>query len=163
MHSEILDIESLDMEARGIGHMRNEDGTQGKVIFVEGALPGERVSFETLRKKKNWESGRMVTLQKASSMRVEPKCPHFWHCGGCSMQHLEPSAQVAMKQRVLEDNLWHISKVKAETIMRPMYGPTWGYRYRARLSVRHVAKKDTVLVGFHEKRSAFVADMSDCK
>jgi 23S rRNA (uracil1939-C5)-methyltransferase len=159
-----INIKSLDMDARGVGHLAdNEDGTPGKVIFVEGALPGERVSFETLRKKKNWESGRMVTLARASSMRVEPKCPEFDHCGGCSMQHLEPSAQVAMKQRVLEDNLWHIGKVKAETIMRPMYGPTWGYRYRARLSVRYVPKKETVLVGFHERSSSYVADMKTCK
>jgi 23S rRNA (uracil1939-C5)-methyltransferase len=159
-----IDIKSLDMDARGVGHLAdNEDGTQGKVVFVEGALPGERVSFETLRKKKNWESGRMVTLARASSMRVEPKCPEFDNCGGCSMQHLEPSAQVAMKQRVLEDNLWHIGKVKAETIMRPMYGPTWGYRYRARLSVRYVPKKETVLVGFHERSSSYVADMKTCK
>jgi 23S rRNA (uracil1939-C5)-methyltransferase len=163
MHDTIIDITSLDMDARGVGHLENEDGTPGKVIFVEGALPGERVSFLTFKKKKNWEAARMTTLHKASSMRVAPACQHFDNCGGCSMQHLEPSAQVAMKQRVLEDNLWHISKVKAEHIMRPMYGPTWGYRYRARLSVRHVAKKDTVLVGFHEKRSAFVADMTDCK
>jgi 23S rRNA (uracil1939-C5)-methyltransferase len=96
-------------------------------------------------------------------MRVDPPCPEFGNCGGCSMQHLEPSAQVAIKQRVLEDNLWHIGKVKAETIMRPMYGPTWGYRYRARLSVRYVATKETVLVGFHERSSAYVADMKDCK
>lgn len=163
MQEIFIDIKSLDMDARGVGHLDNEDGTPGKVIFVEGALPGERVSFETLRKKKNWESGRMVTLQKASSMRVEAKCPHFDHCGGCSMQHLEPAAQVAIKQRVLEDNLWHIGKVKAETVMRPMYGPTWGYRYRARLSVRYVAKKGTVLVGFHERSSSYVADMTDCK
>jgi 23S rRNA (uracil1939-C5)-methyltransferase len=163
MQETFINIKSLDMDARGVGHLENEDGTQGKVIFVEGALPGERVSFETLRKKKNWESGRMVTLQKATSMRVEPKCPHFWHCGGCSMQHLEPSAQVAMKQRVLEDNLWHIGKTKAEHIMRPIHGPTWGYRYRARLSVRWVAKKDTVLVGFHERHSSFVAQMTSCE
>ncbi len=163
MQETFINIKSLDMDARGVGHLENEDGTPGKVIFVEGALPGERVSFETLRKKKNWESGRMVTLQKASSMRVEPKCPHFWHCGGCSMQHLEPSAQVAMKQRVLEDNLWHIGKTKAENIMRPLYGPTWDYRYRARLSVRYVAKKGTVLVGFHERHSSYVADMTSCE
>jgi 23S rRNA (uracil1939-C5)-methyltransferase len=163
MQETFIDIKSLDMEARGVGHLENEDGTPGKVIFVEGALPGEQVSFETLRKKKNWESGRMVTLRRASSMRVEPKCQHFDHCGGCSMQHLEPSAQVAIKQRVLEDNLWHIGKVKAETIMRPLQGPTWGYRYRARLSVRYVPKKETVLVGFHEKHSSYVADMTDCK
>jgi 23S rRNA (uracil1939-C5)-methyltransferase len=163
MPDHIIDIKSLDMDARGVGHLRNEDGSPGKVIFVEGALPGERVSFLTFKKKKNWEAARMTALHRESALRVTPPCRHFDTCGGCSMQHLEPSAQVAMKQRVLEDNLWHISKVKAETILRPMYGPTWGYRYRARLSVRHVAKKDTVLVGFHEKRSAFVADMTDCK
>lgn len=163
MQETFIDIKSLDMDARGVGHLANEDGSPGKVIFVEGALPGERVSFETLRKKKNWESGRMLTLQRASSMRVEPKCQHFGYCGGCSMQHLEPSAQVAMKARVLEDNLWHIGKVKAEMIMRPMYGPTWDYRYRARLSVRHVPKKGGVLVGFHERGSAYVADITTCE
>ena len=158
-----LTIKSLDMDARGVGHLANQDGSPGKVIFVEGALPGEKVSYVTFKKKKNWEAARMTVLHKASPLRVTPYCQHFDYCGGCSMQHLEPTAQVAMKQRVLEDNLWHISKVKAENIMRPMYGPTWGYRYRARLSVRHVVKKGTVLVGFHEKRSTFVADITDCK
>ena len=162
MQEIFIDIKSLDADARGVGHLENEDGTQGKVVFVEDALPGERVSYEVKRKKKNWEAGRMVTLKKASSMRVEPRCEHFGVCGGCSMQHLEPGAQVAIKQRTLEDNLWHLSKVKAENIMRPMYGPTWGYRFRARLSVRHVAKKGTVLVGFHERGSAFVADIRYC-
>jgi 23S rRNA (uracil1939-C5)-methyltransferase len=162
MHETFIEIKSLDADARGVGHLENEDGSQGKVIFVEDALPGERVSYEVKKKKKNWEAGRMVTLQRASSMRVEPRCEHFGYCGGCSMQHLEPTAQVAMKQRTLEDNLWHLSKVKAENIMRPMYGPTWGYRFRARLSVRHVAKKGTVLVGFHERGSAFVADIRYC-
>ena len=158
-----IDIKSLDMDARGVGHLVNEDGSQGKVIFVEGALPGERVSFLTFKKKKNWEAARMTELHRATPLRVAPACQHFDQCGGCSMQHLEPSAQVAMKQRVLEDSLWHISKVRSENIMRPMYGPTWGYRYRARLSVRHVATKEAVLVGFHEKRSAYVADMTACK
>ncbi|MCC6071643.1 23S rRNA (uracil(1939)-C(5))-methyltransferase RlmD [Massilia sp. GCM10020059] len=162
MQDKIIDIKSFDMDARGVGHLDNEDGSPGKVIFVEGALPGERVSFETTKKKKNWEAGRMTVLHRESSMRVKPRCPHFGVCGGCSMQHLEPSAQVAVKQRVLEDNLWHISKVKAGTIMRPMYGPTWGYRYRARLSARYVAKRETVLVGFNERGSGFVADITEC-
>ncbi|MBD8532527.1 MULTISPECIES: 23S rRNA (uracil(1939)-C(5))-methyltransferase RlmD [unclassified Massilia] len=162
MQETFIEIKSLDADARGVGHLENEDGTQGKVVFVEDALPGERVSYEVKKKKKNWEAGRMVTLQRASSMRVEPRCQHFGYCGGCSMQHLEPTAQVAIKGRTLEDNLWHLSKVKAETIMRPMYGPTWGYRFRARLSVRWVAKKETVLVGFHERASAFVADITFC-
>ena len=162
MQETFIDIKSLDADARGVGHLENEDGSPGKVIFVEDALPGERVSYEVKRKKKNWEAGRMVTLQRASSMRVEPRCEHFGYCGGCSMQHLEPSAQVAIKQRTLEDNLWHLSKVKADNIMRPMYGPTWGYRFRARLSVRHVEKKGTVLVGFHERASSYVADIRYC-
>ncbi|MGX4642205.1 23S rRNA (uracil(1939)-C(5))-methyltransferase RlmD [Massilia sp. SYSU DXS3249] len=162
MQETFIEIKSLDADARGVGHLENEDGTPGKVIFVEDALPGERVSYEVKRKKKNWESGRMVTLQRASSMRVEARCEHFGYCGGCSMQHLEPSAQVAIKQRTLEDNLWHLSKVKAENIMRPLYGPTWGYRFRARLSVRHVEKKGTVLVGFHERASSYVADIRYC-
>lgn len=159
----IIEIKSLDMDGRGVGHLQNEDGTQGKVIFVEGALPGERVSFQAYRKKPKWEAGVMTTLHSESSLRVKPKCEYFGTCGGCAMQHLEPSAQVAMKQRVLEDNLWHLGKTKAEVMLRPIYGPTWGYRYRARISVRHVAKKGGVLVGFHEKRSSFIADMKTCE
>lgn len=163
MQQTIIEIKSLDMEARGVGHVPNEDGTPGKVIFVEGALPGEQVIYSSFKKKKNLEFANMSALLRESSMRVKPKCAHFGMCGGCAMQHLEPSAQVAIKQRVLEDNLWHIGKVKPETMLRPIYGPTWGYRYRARLSVRHVKKKGEVLVGFHEKRSAFVADIKTCE
>jgi len=161
-HSTIV-IESLDMEGRGVGHLQNEDGTPGKVIFVEGALPGERVSFQSFRKKPKWEAATLTELHNESSLRVAPKCVYFGTCGGCAMQHLEPSAQVAMKQRVLEDNLWHIGKVRAECMLRPVYGPTWGYRYRARLSVRHVQKKGGVLVGFHERKSSFIADMKTCE
>ncbi|KRB84493.1 23S rRNA (uracil(1939)-C(5))-methyltransferase RlmD [Noviherbaspirillum sp. Root189] len=161
-HSTIV-IESLDMEGRGVGHLQNEDGTPGKVIFVEGALPGERVSFQSFRKKPKWEAATLTELHNESSLRVTPKCVYFGTCGGCAMQHLEPSAQVAMKQRVLEDNLWHIGKVRAERMLRPIYGPTWGYRYRARLSVRNVQKKGGVLVGFHERKSSFIADMKTCE
>lgn len=158
-----IKIRSFDMDARGVGHLENEDGTQGKVVFVEGALPGEIVGFNTYKKKPTWEVATMGALIKESSQRVTPKCEYFGVCGGCSMQHLEPNAQVAMKQRVLEDNLGHIGKVKPEMMMRPIYGPTWGYRYRARISVRNVHKKGTVLVGFHEKKSRYVANMQTCE
>ncbi|MDY7538047.1 23S rRNA (uracil(1939)-C(5))-methyltransferase RlmD [Undibacterium sp. RTI2.1] len=158
-----INIRSFDMDARGVGHLENEDGTPGKVVFVEGALPGEVVGFSTFKKKATWEAANMTHLVRESSQRVKPKCEFFGVCGGCSMQHLESNAQVAMKQRVLEDNLWHISKVKAETMLRPIYGPTWGYRYRARLSVRNVHKKGIVLVGFHEKKSRYVANMETCE
>ncbi|MEC4721434.1 23S rRNA (uracil(1939)-C(5))-methyltransferase RlmD [Noviherbaspirillum sp. CPCC 100848] len=163
MQQSTIVIESLDMEGRGVGHLQNEDGTPGKVIFVEGALPGERVSFQSFRKKPKWEAATLTELHSESALRVAPKCTYFGTCGGCAMQHLEPSAQVAIKQRVLEDNLWHIGKVKAERMMRPIYGPTWGYRYRARLSVRNVQKKGGVLVGFHERKSSFIADMKTCE
>jgi 23S rRNA (uracil1939-C5)-methyltransferase len=163
MQQNIIDIKALDMDGRGVGHVANEDGSQGKVIFVEGALPGEQVEFQSYRKKPKWEAATMTQLHRESSLRVKPRCDHFGVCGGCAMQHLEPSAQVAMKQRVLEDNLWHLSKLKAETMLRPIYGPTWGYRYRARISVKNVVKKGTVLVGFHEKKSPFVSDMKACE
>jgi len=163
MQSNIIDIESLDMEGRGVGHLVNEDGSQGKVIFVEGALPGERVTYQTFRKKPKWEAATMVELLHESSLRVKPKCQYFGVCGGCSMQHLEPAAQVAVKQRVLEDNLKFLGRVQAGTILRPIYGPTWGYRYRARISVKNVVKKGGVLVGFHERRSSFIADMKSCE
>lgn len=163
MPHNIIEIESLDMEGRGVGHLQNEDGSQGKVIFVEGALPGERVSFHSYRKKPKWEAAAMTKLHRESAMRVKPKCSYFGVCGGCAMQHLEPSAQVAIKQRVLEDNLEHIGKVKAETMLRPIHGPTWGYRYRARISVRNVVKKGGVLIGFHERKSTYIADMKTCE
>ncbi|MDB5773920.1 MAG: rumA [Herbaspirillum sp.] len=163
MQDIILDIESLDMEGRGIGHLRNDDGTPGKVIFVEGALPGERAGYSTYRKKANWEAAKMTVLHRESALRVAPGCAFFGICGGCAMQHMEPSAQVAAKQRVLEDSLWHIGKVRAENMLRPIYGPTWGYRYRARISMRNVPKKGGMLVGFHERKSSYITDMTSCR
>lgn len=150
-------IESLDQEGRGIAH------ADGKVIFIEGALTGERVTYSSYRKKPHYENAHVAEILKPSFMRVEPKCAHFSVCGGCSMQHLEPRAQVAVKQRVLEDNLARIGKVKPETILPPIYGRPWGYRQRARLSVRHVLKKDKTLVGFREKNGKYVADMQHCE
>lgn len=150
-------IESLDQEGRGVARI------DGKVIFIEGALTGEVVSYSSYRKKPSFELAQVMQIYKSSPMRVQPKCIHFGVCGGCSMQHLDERAQVAVKQRILEDTLWHIGKVKAETILRPIYGQAWGYRERARLSVKHVIKKGKTLVGFHEKRSSFVADMQSCE
>jgi 23S rRNA (uracil1939-C5)-methyltransferase len=157
-----LRVGSLDMDAQGIA--RRPDG---KVVFIEGALPFEIVSVQVGRKKNNWEQGTVTEIHSESSQRVTPGCPHFGlhggACGGCKMQHLEASAQVAIKQRVLEDNLWHLGKVKADTMLRPIEGPTWGYRYRARMSVRYVIKKGEVLIGFHERKSRYIADMKVCR
>ena len=162
---EWLEVESLDLEAQGIAHRREGEGA-GRVVFIEGALPGERVQAGISRKKNQWEQGQVSAIARESAQRVRPGCPHFGlhagACGGCKMQHLHPAAQVAVKQRVLEDNLWHLAKVKPDIVLRPIEGPAWGYRWRARLSVRHVVKKGTVLVGFHERKSSYVADMTVC-
>ncbi len=153
---DILDIESLDLDARGIARR------DGKVIFVEGALPQERVTVQTVRRKPSYEIARVDRLVRASSQRVEPRCLHFGTCGGCVMQHVNPQAQVAVKQRVLEDALWHVGKLVPGQVLPPIQGPAWGYRYRARLAVRLVPKKGGVLVGFHERKSSFVADIREC-
>ncbi|MDR6153762.1 23S rRNA (uracil1939-C5)-methyltransferase [Acidovorax delafieldii] len=157
-----LHVQSMDLDAQGVA--RKPDG---KVVFIDGALPFELVTANTHRKKNNWEQASLVAIHRESSQRVRPDCPHFGlhagACGGCKMQHLHVGAQVAVKQRVLEDNLWHLGKVKAETMLRPIEGPAWGYRYRARLAVRHVIKKGQVLVGFHERKSRYIADMQTCK
>lgn len=158
---EWLQVESLDLDAQGVAHKAD-----GMVVFIEGALPFEEVQFNVHRKKNNWEQGTVTTIGRESSQRVRPGCPHFGlhagACGGCKMQHLDAAAQVAVKQRALEDNLWHLGKVRPDNILRPLEGPAWHYRYRARLSVRHVVKKGTVLIGFHERKSRYLADMKVC-
>ena len=155
------EVESLDQEGRGVAHR------EGKAVFIEGALPGERVVYERRKNKPSYETGRVKHIERASVLRVTPRCPHAGlhegACGGCSMQHVAPNAQVAIKQRVLEDTLWHIGRVRPERMLRPIAGPSWEYRFRARLSVRYVPKKGGVLVGFHERASSYVADIRQCE
>ncbi len=153
-----LHVESLDLEAQGVAHRAD-----GKVVFIDGALPGERVRVQVQRKKNNWEQATMIERQCDSAQRVSPGCRYFGLCGGCAMQHFHAAAQLAVKQRTLEDNLWHLGKVRPDVVLRPIDGPAWGYRYRARLSVRHVPKKGKVLIGFHERKSRYVADMESCE
>jgi len=152
----ILDIQSLEQEARGVGHW------QGKTIFVDGALPGEQVLFSPYRRKPSYEFARPTRILRESAQRVVPRCPHFGVCGGCSLQHFEARAQVAAKQRILEDSLWHIGRVRPDHILPALHGSAWEYRQRARLAVRNVPKKGGVLVGFHERSSSYVADMTSC-
>lgn len=155
------DIESLDLEGKGVARV------DGKVVFIEGALPGERVRWQRQRAKARFDTGRVVEVLRASNLRSAPRCPHFGLepgcCGGCSMQHLDARAQVSVKQRMLEETLARIGHVRPETILRPIGGPTWNYRHRARLTVRYIERKGGVLVGFHERASSYVADMDSCQ
>jgi len=132
------------------------------VVFVEGALPGERVSSKKVSGKAKFDVARVTGILAASSGRREPPCPHFGVCGGCATQHADERTQMAAKQRWLEDCLGRIGKVAPGTLLPIVYGPEWGYRNRARLSVRRVPSKGGVLVGFRERRSTYIADMRQC-
>jgi 23S rRNA (uracil1939-C5)-methyltransferase len=153
----IVRIESLDRQGRGVAHV------EGKTIFVDGAAPDEWLEYASYRKKPAWEAAQIVRIEKEGAARVHPRCRFFGKCGGCSMQHLDEATQIAVKQRVLEDALWHIGRVHPETVLRAIHGVSWGYRHRARLSARYVPKKGGSLVGFHERKSSFVADMTSCE
>lgn len=128
-------IASLDHEGRGVTML------DGKTVFVDGALPGECVEYAVYRRKPTYEQARTLRVLQPSADRVTPRCPHFGVCGGCSMQHFDPQAQVASKQRLLEDNLRQLGELRAGQLYAPIHGQPWGYRLRARLSVRFVPKK----------------------
>lgn len=150
-------IESLSHDGRGVTHI------EGKAVFIDGALPGERVEFLYTGKSRKHDEGRVDRVLEAAPERVEPRCAHFAICGGCSLQHMEAGAQIQAKQQVLLDSLKHIGKVEAQEILSPLTGPHWGYRNKARLGVKFVRKKDKVLVGFREKRAPYLAELSRCE
>ena len=152
-----LNVHALDAGGHGIA--RN---AEGKVVFVEGALGGETVDAQVLRCKPKFDTARTVAVLKAASGRRAPPCPWYESCGGCTIQHADARTQVAAKQRWLEDCLERIGKVEPECLLAPIYGEEWGYRRRARLSVRYVEKRGGALVGFRERRSTHVADIQAC-
>lgn len=152
----VATIASLDHEGRGIARV------EGKAIFIDGALPGERVEYAVQRVRPTYEQAEAVRILRPSAQRVVPRCPHYGICGGCAMQHLDAVAQAAAKQRILEDALWHIGKLRAGMLYPAIHGPAWGYRYRARLGVRVVPSKGGLRIGFHERRSSYIVDMREC-
>ena len=151
-----LEIESLDERAQGVAHY------DGKRFFIDGALPGERVRAFIARDKATYALGRAESVVRASPSRVAPRCPHFGVCGGCVLQHVDASTQVALKQKDLEDAFHRIAGLKPQQILPPLHGPQWAYRHRARLAVRFVPAQGGVLLGFHERKRSFVADIRVC-
>ena len=132
------------------------------MVFVEGALPGERAEVRITTGGPRFDLARATRLLTQSSGRRTPRCPHFGICGGCATQHADLATQVAAKQDWLVQNLARIGKVQPERLLPIVMGEEWGYRHRARLSVRRVEKKGGVMVGFRERRSTYVADMREC-
>jgi 23S rRNA (uracil1939-C5)-methyltransferase len=151
------EIEQLSYDGRGVAHV------DGKTVFIDGALPGERVLFRYGKRHKRYDTGQLIEVLRAAPVRVTPECPYFGTCGGCSLQHLAPEAQLTAKQQVLANSLAHIGKVTPQCWLAPLPGPAWGYRRKARLGVRLVPKKGGVLVGFRERRHSFITPLTDCK
>lgn len=150
-------IESVSHDGKGVCHV--DDTT----VFIDGALEGEELTFVYTNKRKNVAEGKVHEVLKPSPLRVEPQCPHFSICGGCSLQHLAEDQQILLKQGVLLENLKRLGKAEPESVLEPLRGPHWGYRTKARLGVRFVVKKDKMLVGFREKHSNFLAELETCK
>lgn len=150
-------IESLAHDGRGVAHV------DGKVIFIDEALPGEELEFIYTDSRKDYAEGRVETLFTRAPERVDAKCEHFGKCGGCSFQHVEDAAQISFKQALLVDQFQRIGKVTIPEIWEPLTGPHWGYRQKARMGVKYVAKKGRVLVGFRERRNQFLAEIESCK
>lgn len=152
-----IEVGELVHDGRCVAHC------DGKAVFIDGALPGESVGFEYLATHRTFDEGRATQIHRSSADRVEPRCPHFGLCGGCSLQHMDTAAQIKAKQAMLLDNLERIGRVVPESTLPPLTGPVWGYRTRARLGVKHVPNKGRVLVGFREKRRSLVADLARCE
>jgi 23S rRNA (uracil1939-C5)-methyltransferase len=149
-------VESLSHDGRGVAHI------DGKVVFVEGALPGERVEIRFLRRYRRYDDAEVTAVITPSPERQTPPCKHFGVCGGCSLQHLPPALQLSSKQHTLSEQLKRIGKVEPRAWLAPLTGPAWGYRRRARLGVRRVVSKGGVLVGFRERRQSHLANLDSC-
>lgn len=150
-------IDALTHEGRGIAHIN------GKTVFIDGALPGEEVLFHYVRQRSKFDEGRLLKVLRPAPARAEPRCPHFGVCGGCSLQHMNPKAQLRLKQEALREQFHHFGGVEPEQWLTPLRGSNWQYRRKARLGVKFVKKKERVLVGFREKGGRLLAELERCE
>ena len=150
-------IDDISHEGRGVAHIG------GKAVFIDSALPGEDVTFRYTRRRAKFAEGYVIDILRPSPRRVQPPCPHYAVCGGCSLQHMPSDDQVEHKQHVLLEQLRHIGNVKPEAVLPPLRSPAWGYRRKARLGLKYVFKKEKLLLGFREKRSNYIADLESCE
>jgi 23S rRNA (uracil1939-C5)-methyltransferase len=154
LEAEIID---LAQDGRGVAKV------SGKTVFIDGALPGEVVRFNVFKRRRQFDEAQLVDIVSSSPDRTEPLCKHFGVCGGCSLQHLKPQAQLSAKQQQLLDAFRHIGGVVPQRLLEPLKGPQWAYRRRARLGVKYVTKKGRVLAGFREKNKPYLADIQRCE
>ncbi len=156
---EVREVEIIDLAHDGRGVAR----IGGKAVFVRDALPGERVRVRVVKRRRQFDEALTEQVLEPSAERVAPACTHFGVCGGCALQHLDPGAQLAAKQRQLLENLTRIGGVEPRTVYAPLRASPWGYRRRARLGVKYVHKKGRVLAGFRERDQPYLADLRSCR
>lgn len=149
-------IDAISHEGRGIAHV------DGKTVFVFGALKDEKLLVQIQKRSSSYDQATTLEVLEPSPARITPRCEAFQVCGGCSLQHLGGDDQVALKQQALLDMMTHAG-LTAGKILPPLRSEPWGYRKKARLGVKYVAKKERVLVGFRERNSPFIADMRRCE
>ncbi len=154
--AELGTVDALTHDGEGIVHA-------GKTAFVAGALPGELVRFQRVRRRKRHDEAALIEIVRACGERAVPACAHFGVCGGCALQHLEAGRQIEAKHAELRDSLERIAGTAPETWLEPLRGPLWGYRRRARLGARYVPKKGRTLVGFRERLSPYVTATERCE
>ena len=150
-------IIDVSLDGRGVADQ------DGKKVFIPFAITGERVRYERLKKKKKFDEAKLVDVIKISPDRVVPRCEYFTVCGGCVAQHISAQAQIKFKQLAVLETLTRIGKVTPQRVYPPVVDRVWGYRRRARLAVKYVAKKERALVGFREKNAPYVTDMWSCE
>jgi 23S rRNA (uracil1939-C5)-methyltransferase len=153
----IAEITDLSHEGRGIARV------EGKAIFIDDALPGERVEWQRTKRSKNFDEGRLTRVVSPSPHRTSPRCAHFGVCGGCALQHLAPAQQLEFKQRQLLEALSRIGRVTPAAVLPALNADVWNYRRRARLAARWVPKKGRTVVGFRERSGSFIADLKQCE
>lgn len=153
---ETADIDDLSHEGRGIAHH------EGKAVFIDDALPGERVEWTRRVRGKTFDEGKLERILRPSPDRVTPHCAHFGVCGGCALQHLSSERQIEFKQRQLVEALSRIGHVAAKEILPPLQADVWNYRRRARLAARWVQKKNRALVGFRERATPYITELQRC-
>lgn len=156
-----VDITELDHDGRGVARYKSGDNA-GKVLFVDGALPGETVIAQPVRDRSSFSSAVAINILKSSPKRVTPACEYYGICGGCSLQHLDHAEQVIAKQKILEDNFEQLAFCQPESWLEAVTGAQWHYRRKARLGARFVPKKGGILVGFREKRSSYLTGLQYC-
>ncbi len=149
-------IEALSHDGRGITHV------DGKITFLENALPGEEVNFIYTNRRSKFDAGTAIEILNSSPDRVVPHCKHYNICGGCVLQHLSHEKQITLKTQALQEQLKHIAGIEKVNLLPPIVGPILGYRSKARLSVKYVKKRNEVLVGFHEKNHSYVTSTEEC-